>query len=466
VRRIFLVTGRAGTGKTTWLMQKVNELASGFLTKKHHTLLAITWMHGARRRIQAKLRECCGAVPSSVSTIDGFALWILNRWRTALGYCKPIQAVSRNNADFVETPFGTEADFSRILTGACRLLESPTVRAILRETFPLIVIDEFQDCHGSLLAFVKALSESSTMLFAADDFQLLDNSVSGCPAVEWVTSLHNDHCAEICELPTCHRTSVEPILHAAKCLRDNRAASQPTIPVYCCPSEGPAAWKIIDALSLHYYSCAWKGSTAIICPSHDPFIARVCNSANKQLLKRGHPPIQWHEELGSDEEKERIRANIGLTTPTATRARHMSVPAVGSIEAHICARAERFARLRGLQQIISEVTERHVDRVVHEKRAYCAHCPSKVITTVHGAKNREFDNVFVLWPYTVPSDEAQRRKLLYNAITRSKKNCAILVWGNVARVQADAVLSLLGPAEPAIPPKSERPIRRKKETPS
>jgi hypothetical protein len=43
------------------------------------------------------------------------------------------------------------------------------------------------------------------------------------------------------------------------------------------------------------------------------------------------------------------------------------------------------------------------------------------------AKNREFDHVVVLWPYTIPNDTEQRRKLLYNAITSAKSSCMVLV---------------------------------------
>jgi superfamily I DNA/RNA helicase len=41
--------------------------------------------------------------------------------------------------------------------------------------------------------------------------------------------------------------------------------------------------------------------------------------------------------------------------------------------------------------------------------------------TVHQAKNREFDGVVVLWPYTVAGTAEQKRRLLYNAITRAKR---------------------------------------------
>ena len=47
--------------------------------------------------------------------------------------------------------------------------------------------------------------------------------------------------------------------------------------------------------------------------------------------------------------------------------------------------------------------------------------------TVHGAKNREFDNVIVLWPAAVGGSDDQKRRLLYNAVTRAKERCIVLV---------------------------------------
>ena len=42
MRRIIAVTGQAGTGKTTWLMERASELAPGFLTAEHHHLLVLS----------------------------------------------------------------------------------------------------------------------------------------------------------------------------------------------------------------------------------------------------------------------------------------------------------------------------------------------------------------------------------------------------------------------------------------
>jgi DNA helicase IV len=47
--------------------------------------------------------------------------------------------------------------------------------------------------------------------------------------------------------------------------------------------------------------------------------------------------------------------------------------------------------------------------------------------TVQQAKNREFDGVVVLWPYQVGGDAEHRRRLLYNAVTRARRWCTVIV---------------------------------------
>jgi DNA helicase IV len=51
------------------------------------------------------------------------------------------------------------------------------------------------------------------------------------------------------------------------------------------------------------------------------------------------------------------------------------------------------------------------------------------------AKNREFDGVVVLWPYAVGGDAEQKRRLLYNAVTRAKRWCLVLLQGAQLRRQ-------------------------------
>jgi len=269
--QVAVVIGQAGTGKTTWLMARANELAPGLVAAEHQRMLVITRMHGARRRLEQKLKDACRTIPYSVATIDGFALSIVNRWRTALGHTKPVASVP-GDVDFADGVLGIEADFGRVAGSAARLLQSQTVGGVIGATYPLILIDEFQDCHGPLLEFVAALSKHGSVLLAADEFQLLDSTVTGCPAVEWARTQETNGAGIIEELTTCHRTSVTGILDAARCLRDNTPATGRTIRVVCCPNHGPAAWKIIERLVCCASSDRWTGTCALICPSHDPVL--------------------------------------------------------------------------------------------------------------------------------------------------------------------------------------------------
>lgn len=54
--------------------------------------------------------------------------------------------------------------------------------------------------------------------------------------------------------------------------------------------------------------------------------------------------------------------------------------------------------------------------------------------TIHQAKNREFDSVIVLWPYEVAGGADRQRRLLYNAVTRAKRQAVVIVQ-NPERMQ-------------------------------
>ena len=453
--QVAVVIGQAGTGKTTWLMARANELAPGLVAAEHQRMLVITRMHGARRRLEQKLKDACRTIPYSVATIDGFALSIVKRWRTALGHTKPVAAVP-GNVDFVDGVLGIEADFGRVAGSAARLLQSQTVGGVIGATYPLILIDEFQDCHGPLLEFVAALSKHGSVLLAADEYQLLDSTVTGCPAVEWARTQEANGAGIIEELTTCHRTPVTGILNAARCLRENTPSTGRTISVVCCPKHGPAAWRIIERLVCCASSDRWTGTCALICPSHDPVLGRVLESCANQLRKKNLGPIRWQVECSAEEEQSRTATSLGLATATPDSDGSWQTPSgpLDGVATNVLNRVQRFARLRGIDAIPHRLVARHVDTAVHEERAYWSHSSSRTVTTVHGAKNREFDNVFVLWPYTVPSDVAQRRRLLYNAVTRTRRNCMVLVLGDEDRARNDPVLGLLGSAEPALKPKS------------
>ena len=76
------VEGAAGCGKTYRLMEMLAETLAAHPLAEGQRVLALTFMHGARRRLSDRLRtvdglsrrvECC--------TVDGFAWRIYRRWR-------------------------------------------------------------------------------------------------------------------------------------------------------------------------------------------------------------------------------------------------------------------------------------------------------------------------------------------------------------------------------------------------
>jgi superfamily I DNA/RNA helicase len=237
-------------------------------------------------------------------------------------------------------------------------------------------------------------------------------------------------------------------------------ASTQTIPVICCPNHGPAGFKIIQALV--YNAKTWQGSTALICPSHDEFLNAVLDSCDTQLAKKNRGPLKWFRESSTEKEQKQFRDSLGISDGNEHAAWSVPTAALDAAAMQVVARTERFSRLKGIEVISQAIVARHVDTVVYERRAYCGHSPKRIVTTVHGAKNREFDNVIILWPYKVPSNDEQKRRLLYNAVTRGKNNCMVLIRGDVKRAQSDLVLSLLGPAEDAFPPKATKKQLAKK----
>src|SRR5690349_17788203 len=75
--------GPAGTGKTTRLMEALAEVLSARPLGEHERVLALSKMHGSRRRLNARLYTFGGLRRRfDCATIDGFARRILLRWRS------------------------------------------------------------------------------------------------------------------------------------------------------------------------------------------------------------------------------------------------------------------------------------------------------------------------------------------------------------------------------------------------
>ncbi|HEX2344798.1 MAG TPA: ATP-binding domain-containing protein [Vicinamibacterales bacterium] len=88
------------------------------------------------------------------------------------------------------------------------------------------------------------------------------------------------------------------------------------------------------------------------------------------------------------------------------------------------------ARATGRTQFQSADIERLIARELAFRRLHGVHDHHLFrAMTVQQAKNREFAGVIVIWPFQVGGDAEHRRRLLYNALTRARRWCTIVIQG-------------------------------------
>ena len=443
-----LVTGPAGSGKTTWLIEQLKARQNDLRGRR---VLAITRMHGARRRVQQTLRDSCPGVDFEVGTIDSVAITLANKWRTVEGRVQRISPVPSEPCK-EGSPYGEEATFESVCAMATRLLEASTIRRLIAAQYPLVLVDEFQDCRGSTLEFVGALTECTESLLAADPFQDL-NADGACPAYDWAESCQTRGSLTVVTLDSQHRAKTEALVEAARRVRQNEAGTTPCVPVIACESAALVANQII----LHFLKANWRGTAALIfATKNDQANERVLASYESQLARKPHlSRVHWKRDISSRLEAERLKAELGIKRPAADYSTPWTAPngAASPLASLVIRGAERQARLLGHCDVPQRLVERLAERAVQRATAFSMQSPLHLATNVHGAKNLEFDNVILVWTYKLPPSQEQQRRLLYNGITRARKNCAVLVLGNVARASSDPSLRLLGPASSGTPPK-------------
>jgi superfamily I DNA/RNA helicase len=118
-------------------------------------------MHGARRRLNEKLRSVPGLKGRfECVTVDSFAWRLLRRWRglaAALGV-QPLR----------EDQYDAQCDAAGVL------LERSVVRGWAASSFPIVLVDEVQDLKPQRLRMLCASAQSARTFIAADEFQCLD----------------------------------------------------------------------------------------------------------------------------------------------------------------------------------------------------------------------------------------------------------------------------------------------------
>jgi UvrD-like helicase C-terminal domain/AAA domain len=405
------VEGGAGCGKTYRLMTMLSErlVTNPFMDGQR--VLALTFMHGSRRRLSERLRTVVGLRSrAECCTIDAFAWRIYRRWR-GLAATLAIAPV-------------IEGEFDAVCDAAGSLLEQPEVCAWVAASFPIVLVDEGQDLKPQRLRMIVALSGAVHVLIAADEFQCLDQTLRPNPLVAWL-----QQAAEPETLVQVHRTNAAGMLAAATAIRGGNA-----------PFNG-TGFRILQpgvsvplAATLLANAIAWRqgGNVAVITPSlqggfAQSVVARVAQGPCG-AKQNGPYNIQWE---GNDrDEAQTIVADLDLQTEAsgeaacaALRALARTGPARSALswvenQIHACGR-NQFTRTEIEAVIARQVSLRrqHGGGISHQLTAL----------TVQQAKNREFDGVVIIWPYQVGGDAEHKRRLLYNAVTRAKRWCNIVV---------------------------------------
>jgi len=189
---IVLFEGVAGTGKTTELIKGVQTDISAHPLSEGQRVLALTKMHGSRKRMEVKLSNSLGLTRyADCITIDSFARNLVHRWR-----------------GFLQNQIGNiplDGDFQSISSLAAYLLRQNMVRKWVSQRYPVILVDEMQDCKGTEIEIFHGLSAFSNLFCAADEFQDLSGALIN-EAVEWARTS-----GRIETLTKIHRTS-DPFL--------------------------------------------------------------------------------------------------------------------------------------------------------------------------------------------------------------------------------------------------------------
>ncbi|MHB8765772.1 MAG: DEAD/DEAH box helicase family protein, partial [Deferrisomatales bacterium] len=350
--------GPAGTGKTTRLLAAARQHLEQHPLDPEQRVLALTKYHGSRRRMDLKLRDRDEGVGNALDcvTIDSFAWSLVVRWRSLVHHLglEPV-----------------EGDFASITSAAGILLQRPNVAKWVARRYPLIVVDEMQDCKGGEVELLRGLEPHVWLLCGADAFQDLSGDDDN-EAVSWASSA-----GEVVGLAEIHRTNTSGLLAAAHALRNGSAVGSNAKSGFEVVSAAVAAqggaivcWRV--------RSWARYGPIAMISATArgtSPFSDQVIDWASIKTSTSGGTnagpyPVGW--ESGDDETQRAVLDLLGLPgDPTANvccadLAAHAHGQGVHDVRDWL--RRQQF--VRGLSTVtVSEVVN-EVGNSVRRRRAF------------------------------------------------------------------------------------------------
>lgn len=403
--------GPAGCGKTHRLMDELIAVLEREPLESHQRVLAVTFMHGSRRRLESRLSVIAplrGRYEAVV--LDGFAWRLIQRWRRLIAHLG------------VVVP--QEHDFDACCATAARLVAIQIVAEWVKSSFPIMIVDEAQDLCAHRSAIVSALSGTVTVILAFDEFQCLAPELRPVPIQAWLAAN-----APPTTLQGNRRTNIAQLLTAADAVRQGlavpdggrefRLAATPSMPL-------TATW-LANAVRFRRNG----GTLAVLTPSRGGLAAAaVARIAAGPIGRRQSGPFTISWENSDAEDLDAIWNRVAFAGQCQI---HEAIAALHELrDDPILLRTRDWLkgkeRMSGITHIAAAEVRAQVERLVMRRRQFGGrHDPPLSAMTIHQAKNREFDHVVVIWPHRVPNGDDQRRRLLYNAITRARRSCTVLV---------------------------------------
>lgn len=371
-----------------------------------------------------KLRDRKDGVGNALDcvTIDSFARSIVVRWQS-LAHHLGLRA--------------TAGDFLSITSAAGVLVQRPHVARWVARRYPVVVVDEMQDAKGGEVDLLRGLEPYVHLLGAADGFQ--DLTGEDDEVLSWAEEV-----GEVVPLTKVRRTEAPGLLAAATAIREG----------WSVPSDPKAGFEIV-------YAAAAAQAGAIVCwrlrswTRHGPialisatargtspfcdqlleWVSTKTSTSKKSGQTAGPYAIEW--ESGDDEVRHALLARLGLAdAPTAPLScTDVEAAAVkGDVpEMRDWARRQRFVvgtstvTLADVTQAASEIVRRR--RTFGREQQW-----KRRAMTIYQAKNREFESVVILWPLRLAGGVEQKRRLLYNAVTRARGRAVVIVQDSKATV--------------------------------
>lgn len=423
--------GPAGSGKTFSMVAHARQLIENDALGEGQRMLALTFMNGARRRLTLSLNaEASFRQKFDCLTFDSFAQTLVRR-RSA-----KLTEEMRQQAEELD-------QFKKTCLMAGELLKDAEVRRWVARSYPVLLVDEAQDLEVHRQGIVLGLKQCCTTVVAADSFQCLSDGQETAGFIEQLQGFGTSH-----SLTQNHRTDKTGLLSAALVVRSgedirgvlNEEAIGKTDRVHWVAEgiellEVPATAKNLGLLAWNLAFQLRLGSddVAILTPDSTNTIIR--SAINTVTEKQGPWPhnaysVSWESNdisiAGELTEMLEFPASASYDEVCALLENHLAMPAVKSVDM----RVRRLHRITGQSEFVKDQLVSFVSDAVRTNTRLGFKKSAKVkAMSIHGAKNREFDRVIVLWPQSATGSDEHKRRLLYNAMTRAKSHCTIIVLG-------------------------------------